>query len=180
MGIGFNRDSGQGLPTGLLSPVRSHPRAHAGPAPVNLSEPRRASRILLAEDNPTNQQVALILLRRLGCVATVATDGCEVLERLRGEPFDLILMDVQMPRMDGIETTRRIRQGEAGERHRKVRIIALTANALHGDREVCLEAGMCEYLTKPITLRSVAQVLETWGLGGPGAGDGVPAAAPCG
>jgi signal transduction histidine kinase/DNA-binding NarL/FixJ family response regulator len=110
-------------------------------------------RILLAEDNSTNQKVALLMLERLGWSADLAADGSEVLAALRRQSYDLILMDVQMPGMDGLEAARRIR-AELPPR-RQPRIIAMTANALLGDREACLAAGMDDYLSKPIRLEEL-------------------------
>ena len=110
-------------------------------------------RILLAEDNSTNQKVALLMLERLGWSADVAADGLEVLEALRRQSYDIILMDVQMPGMDGLEAARRI-AAEFPPEHRP-RIIAMTANALLGDREACLAAGMDDYLSKPIRLEEL-------------------------
>ena len=106
-------------------------------------------RILLAEDNPVNQKVALHMLARSGYRADTAADGLEVLSAIRRQHYDIVLMDVQMPEMDGLEATRRIRaEQEAGKP--VPWIIALTANAMEGDREMCEQAGMNDYLSKPI------------------------------
>ena len=114
-------------------------------------------RILVTEDNVVNQKVALLLLQRLGYTADVAADGEETLAALRRQRYDLILMDVQMPGMDGLETTRRIRaEWPAAE---SPRIIAVTANALREDRETCLSAGMDDYLSKPILLEDLRAAL---------------------
>jgi CheY-like chemotaxis protein len=106
--------------------------------------------VLLAEDNPVNQRLAVRLLEKRGHAVVVAGDGREALAALASrEPFDLVLMDVQMPDMDGLEATARIREGEqGGSRH--VPIIAMTAHAMKGDCERCLQAGMDAYLAKPI------------------------------
>ncbi|HIK09649.1 MAG TPA: response regulator [Oscillatoriaceae cyanobacterium M33_DOE_052] len=123
-------------------------------------------RILLAEDHPVNQKVALQMLQRLGYRAEVAANGLEVLDALGRAPYDVVLMDVQMPEMDGLETARRIRSGETGIRGQDgypgrspVRIIAMTANAMQGDREACLEAGMDDYISKPIRMPELRATL---------------------
>jgi CheY-like chemotaxis protein len=116
----------------------------------------------LVEDNAINQLVAAKLLEKQGYAVVIAENGREALATLEGEHFDLVLMDVQMPVMDGLETTAAIRQREAGT-GRHVPIVALTANALVGDRERCLRAGMDGYVAKPFQVQSLlsamAQVL---------------------
>ncbi|MCA9917337.1 MAG: response regulator [Anaerolineales bacterium] len=119
-------------------------------------------RILLAEDNLINQKVALRMLERLGYRAQVAQNGREVLAILQQQTFDIILMDVQMPEMDGLLATQHIRQNQALD-HQPY-IIALTANALKGDRERFLEAGMDNYLSKPVRLEDLAAALENFKL----------------
>jgi len=106
--------------------------------------------VLLAEDNVVNQKLACRLLERLGAEVTVADTGEAAIEKLSAGSFDVVLMDCQMPLLDGYEATRRIRAGAAGPGAMAVPIIALTAHALSGDRDQCLAAGMNEYLTKPI------------------------------
>ena len=109
-----------------------------------------------AEDNPVNQLVATKMLESLDCRVDVAADGTEVIQMSGRFPYDIIFMDVQMPHVDGLEATRRIRLRDG----HAVRIIAMTANAMQGDRETCLEAGMDDYVSKPITpevLRSALQ-----------------------
>ena len=113
--------------------------------------------MLIAEDNAVNQKVALFILARLGYRADVAADGAEALEALRRQPYDIILMDVHMPVMDGLEATRRIRR-EPGT-HRPW-IIALTANAMYGDRELCLASGMDDYVSKPIKPDEIGAALN--------------------
>jgi signal transduction histidine kinase/ligand-binding sensor domain-containing protein/DNA-binding response OmpR family regulator len=123
------------------------------PRPVpQLRQPEPSTsraRILLAEDNAVNQRVAVGVLQRKGHAVTVAANGEEALAALAQQSFDLILMDVQMPQMDGFEATRLIREGKSGADSR-IPIIAMTAHAMKGDRERCLEAGMSDYLAKPL------------------------------
>ena len=127
-------------------------RAERAPAPAPS-----ALRILLAEDNVVNQKVALRILQRLGHSADVAADGVEVLDALALRPYDVVLMDVQMPRMDGLEATRRLRADVAvGD---QPYVLALTANAMEGDREACLAAGCDDYLAKPVSLDGLRAAL---------------------
>jgi two-component system, sensor histidine kinase and response regulator len=131
-------------------------------------------RILLAEDNPVNQEVALGMLEALGCHADLASNGLEVLDALTRTAYDVILMDCQMPEMDGFEATRRIRELEAssglGTQHsalhsrppRHLPIVAVTAHAITGDRERCLTAGMGDYLSKPFVQDQLHAVLLRW------------------
>jgi CheY-like chemotaxis protein len=114
-------------------------------------------RILLAEDNSVNQRVALLLLERLGYKADLAANGIEVLAALRRQDYDVILMDVQMPEMDGLETARRITADPP--RGKRPHIIAITANVLRADRDACLAAGMEDYLSKPILLEDLRAAL---------------------
>jgi CheY-like chemotaxis protein len=120
-------------------------------APAPTAEPMTAEhrplRILLAEDNAVNQKLALRLLGQMGYDAQVANDGQEALDALERDEFDVVLMDVQMPELDGMEATRRIRRQWPD---RPIRIVAMTANAMAGDREACLAAGMDDYISKPI------------------------------
>ena len=143
------------------------PSPSKGRPPVSASATGAAPlRILLAEDNAINQQVALHLLARLGYRAEAVGNGLEVLEALRRQPYDVILMDVQMPEMDGLETARRVRSGEwleagmGSSLAAQPVILAMTANAMQGDRERCLEAGMDDYLSKPIRLDELARLLS--------------------
>jgi PAS domain S-box-containing protein len=119
-------------------------------------------RILLAEDNTVNQKLALRLLERMGYRADVVANGLEVLEALQRQRYDMILMDVQMPEMDGLEASRAIHEG--WEAWQRPRIVAMTANAMQGDREECLAAGMDDYLTKPIEIEALQETLEWVGL----------------
>ena len=132
------------------------------PAPDSKGGALEGRRVLVVEDNSTNRLVATRLLQRLGVVAETAVDGVDALARLRSAPFDLVLMDVQMPEMDGLEATRRIRAGEPGVPNPGLPIVALTAHAMAGDREACLAAGMDDYLSKPIDPARLREVLVRW------------------
>jgi CheY-like chemotaxis protein len=114
-------------------------------------------RVLLAEDNAVNQKLALRLLAQMGYRADVAANGQEALESLGRQDYDVVLMDVQMPEMDGLEASRQInRRWTQAERPR---IVAMTANAMQGDRERCLEAGMDDYITKPVRVQELMEAL---------------------
>lgn len=128
-------------------------------------------RVLLVEDNPINQRVARGLLERQNCKVVVAGDGSKAVELVAREKFDIVLMDGQMPDMDGYAAARAIRQLNSPAR--EVPIVALTASALQGDRERCLEAGMDDYLTKPIQLEPLIDALERWGRASAGDRSGV-------
>ncbi|MBW2497205.1 MAG: response regulator [Deltaproteobacteria bacterium] len=123
-------------------------------------EPRSRTRILLAEDLEVNQEVATAMLRLLGCDVTVVSDGIAAVERMASGAFDLVLMDCQMPGMDGFEATREIRAGEPADEH--VPIVALTAHAMDFDRSMCLDAGMDDYISKPCTKSELRTALMRW------------------
>jgi len=137
------------------------------PAPTAI-EPRMTDikhlRVLVAEDNPVNQKLVVHLLAKMGISARMANNGFEALDRLREAEADLVLMDCQMPGLDGYEASQRIRAGEAGEASKSIPIIALTANALASDRDRCLRAGMSEYMTKPIDRKLLRSMLEKYAL----------------
>jgi len=135
---------------------RDWARAGAGPAPA--APAAGPLRVLLAEDNAVNQRLAIRLLEKQGHQVTVANNGREAVEAVGRQAFDVVLMDVQMPEMNGFEASAAIREAERGT-GRHLPIIALTAHAMKGDREHCLEAGMDDYLSKPIQARALAQAL---------------------
>jgi two-component system, sensor histidine kinase and response regulator len=129
----------------------------------SLRESRGRLRILLAEDNRVNQVLAVRLLEKRGHEVTVAGNGEEALEALDRQAFDLVLMDVQMPEMDGLQATAAIRKGEMNT-GKHIPIIAMTAHAMAGDKERCLGAGMDDYLTKPIRPEQLVDVLNRYSL----------------
>jgi CheY-like chemotaxis protein len=145
---------------GLLGAESRVARAPEKPAKPTLDPglaERHPLRILLAEDNVVNQKLALRLLQQMGYRADVAANGIEAIECVERQPYDVVLMDVQMPEMDGLEASRRITERwPASERPR---IVAMTANAMQGDREECLAAGMDDYVTKPIRVEALVQAL---------------------
>jgi len=120
------------------------------------------ARILLAEDNLTNQLVALGILKKLGLQADAVANGQEALNALEASPYDLVLMDIQMPVMDGYEATRRIRGLHSPVNNPAIPVLAMTANAMAGDRQKCLDAGMNGYISKPIDPLLLAKELEKW------------------
>jgi CheY-like chemotaxis protein/HPt (histidine-containing phosphotransfer) domain-containing protein len=121
---------------------------------------RHPLRILLVEDYPANQKLALKLLERMGYSADVAENGVQALDRLERTPYDLVFMDRQMPEMDGLEATRRIRQREEELALPPVHIVAMTANAIQGDRELCIAAGMDDYVSKPIHVEALIEAIS--------------------
>jgi signal transduction histidine kinase/CheY-like chemotaxis protein len=142
----------------LARPVQVRTMPSNSPTIPPLAE-KYPLRILLAEDNPINQQLALVILNKMGYEPSVAANGKEVLDHLRKATFDLVFMDVQMPEMDGLEATRRIRTGNGSQPV----IIAITANVTRQDREECLAEGMNDYLSKPVDLEQLTYMLEKWG-----------------
>jgi len=135
--------------------------------PIELPEPTFDAKsnkyhILLAEDNPVNQKVATIILEKFSCKVTVAANGLEALSHIKQEPFDAVFMDCQMPEMDGYDASRAIRKLPSLEVNQDIPIIAFTANAMSEDRDKCSEAGMDDYLTKPIDINELQIVLKRW------------------
>jgi signal transduction histidine kinase/CheY-like chemotaxis protein len=132
--------------------------AHAGPDDERVAAPAcEGLRVLLAEDNPVNAMLAVSLLRREGCSVDKAADGHEALQALAGAPYDLVLMDMRMPGLDGLETTRRYRA-----RGGRAPVVALTANAFEEDRRACLEAGMNDFLSKPLDPAALRATVARW------------------
>ena len=187
--IGFTSQEGVGSTFWFHLPLaRSAPKAPAPPGasavlawtPATVPQPGSAGRILVVEDNPVNQEVTMALLEALGYPADLAEDGLEAVAKVERGDYGLVLMDMQMPNLDGMEATRLIRglPGEPGG----VPIIAMTANAMESDRALCLEAGMDGYLSKPVNRSLLQAAIEQWtgrrsALAAPGGGDGQDAAA---
>ena len=178
--IGFTSAPGQGsnfwfeldLPLVARTPglaLATPPPDHRGlavpPAEIGADAPPSGRRLLVAEDNEANQIVIRHMLARLGHAVVIVPDGQAALEALAQERYDAVLMDCQMPRLDGYEATRRLRAGAVPGLPEKLPIIALTAYAMPADRERCLAAGMSDYLTKPVRLGRLREVLQQFGLG---------------
>jgi signal transduction histidine kinase/ActR/RegA family two-component response regulator len=166
--IGLTSEPGLGSRFWFTLPCRREERLPPPPQPAALPPPEqperrsRASRVLLVEDHPANQKLALWLLQRQGHQVTLAENGAEALQLIKALAFDIVLMDVQMPVMDGLEATRRIRELERSRGDKHHPIIAMTAGAIVGDREKCLAAGMDDYLSKPIAAPQLFAKLEQW------------------
>ncbi|MBK1841682.1 response regulator [Azospirillum sp. YIM B02556] len=145
------------VPIPIRLPIIGKAGVTAEMVPAEQPEAKPRARVLVAEDNPVNQQLTLALLRRAGHGAEAVSNGEEAVEAVIARPYDLVLMDVQMPVMDGLTATRRIRRlsGPAA----RVPVVALTANAMQGDAALCLEAGMNDYLSKPINARKLLDTL---------------------
>ncbi len=160
--------------SGMLTDDPLESPSRPGDAPLT----REGGRVLLVEDNPINQYVAAEMLRRLGLRVSLAANGAEAVALVHANSYDLVLMDCQMPQMDGFTATHRIRNLEASDpRRAPLPIVALTANAMGGDRDSCLAAGMTDYLAKPITIAALAEVLARHLISSPGSAAAPP---PCG
>ena len=149
----------------LELPAARHANGLVTPPADTEEHPERKLRILVAEDNSVNQRLAARLLEREGHTVTIANSGQQALERFEQNQFDLILMDVQMPDLDGLQATTRIREKERGSGHR-IPIVAMTAQAAESDRLRCLESGMDAYVTKPVHVPELMKLIESVVLGG--------------
>jgi len=150
------------LASALAVPDLAVDRSNLAPRPSMRVVKKRSARILIAEDNPINQIVAQEILNSLGYRSDLAGNGLEALEAMRQIPYDLVFMDCQMPEMDGYEATRALRKGATGIARHDVPVIALTANAMESDRRDCLEAGMNDFLPKPVSPEDMKAILERW------------------
>jgi CheY-like chemotaxis protein/HPt (histidine-containing phosphotransfer) domain-containing protein len=126
------------------------------------SNPTVTAKILLVEDNAVNQEIVMMMLQKFGCIVTIANNGAEALNKLELDNYNLILMDCMMPIMDGYEATMNIRKMQRNDNIPKLPIIALTANAIEGDREKCLACGMDDYISKPFNADDLLQKLKFW------------------
>ena len=126
----------------------------------NLAPPLSNFSILLAEDNPVNQKVALRVLKHLGYQADISSNGQEVIQAIAEKSYDLILMDMQMPEMDGIEATKYIREQESATQMPPMVIVAMTANTSDDDQNICRDAGMSDVISKPIQIDKLKNVLQ--------------------
>ncbi len=173
--FGFTLPFGLAEPAPAALPAGSGAPGGPGPDPgPSQAAPARVLRVLLVEDNAVNQKVGLGMLRRLGHAVSVAANGQEALERLAAEPFDLVLMDMQMPVMDGLEATRRLRAREAALGLPRTRVIATTANAMASDQALCLAAGMDGFISKPLGAAALKAELDR--AGGDSGQSGAPPA----
>jgi CheY-like chemotaxis protein len=149
----------------LVAVLNRWSRTHV-PLPPDPDSPAQelwsplSARVLLAEDTPINQTLATIILTRMGCEVTVANNGLEAVDAFAASTFDLVLMDIQMPEMGGIEATQAIRDMESRQARRPTPIIAVTANALKGDRERYLASGMNGYVSKPISVEALKSEMQ--------------------
>jgi CheY-like chemotaxis protein/HPt (histidine-containing phosphotransfer) domain-containing protein len=193
---GFSQAAFASCLTKPIKPVQLHEtlvRVVSGAKPAKKAasaqklDPKLASRlplqVLLCDDNVVNQKVALRLLQQMGYKADIAANGLQALQALDKKPYDLIFMDVMMPEMDGLEATRVIRERQKDRaKHPNYKspiiVVAMTANAMQGDRGKCLEAGMDDYLPKPVRLEDIRAIVERWGSSAGMSEQGDPAATP--
>ncbi len=143
-----------------LMPHESGNRMRDVPEPMVVPPSTVGARVLLVEDNPVNQDVAMGMLEQLGCEVVLATNGKHAVDMSKMEKYDIVLMDCQMPTMDGYEATRRMKLD--GSLNAPTPVVALTANAMDGDREKCLEAGMDDYVSKPVRTQVLSHMIEKW------------------
>jgi len=188
--IGLQSELGQGSTFTLTLPLHEAPVDNSGPlsAPMELMEiadagPRYAGMVvLLAEDHPVNEMMLRLLLLRLGCIVRVARGGAQAVAQWEQGGIDLVLMDVQMPGMSGLQATQMIREAESRRRLKRTPIVAVTANAMAGDRQACLAAGMDGYTPKPVSPQALMQemdrVLAVLASGQPPAAPALPVDAP--
>ena len=146
------QDHGRGDPAAAGALITVHSISERRPAPL---------RILLADDNPVNCRIAVLMLEKAGHQIDVVNGGADAIEAVRGKTYDLVLMDVQMPDVDGLEATRRIRALPVA--HAGVPVIAITASAMQGDDQRCFDAGMNDYVTKPIDRARLLSKVSEWG-----------------
>jgi CheY-like chemotaxis protein len=155
--------AGSGSADGGLAKIEGEGAMEHSAATSTISENgKRKIRILVVEDNPVNQKVAQVMLRKMGLRADVVADGQEAVKTLRMIPYDLVLMDCQMPEMDGFEATRSIRQEGSKALNPHIPIIAMTAATMQGDRKKCIQAGMNDFIAKPVQQRELAEILARW------------------
>jgi len=151
-------EEGKGSVFSVSVPLEYSPYESSSPSAsvLGAESPLKDVRILVAEDDLVNQRYLVRLLQKMGCTVTLAETGIQAVDALKKESFDLVLMDVEMPEMDGIEATRRIRDPETGCLDPAVPIVALTARAMWGDEQRCIHAGMNDYASKPVDVRQPA------------------------
>jgi signal transduction histidine kinase/CheY-like chemotaxis protein/HPt (histidine-containing phosphotransfer) domain-containing protein len=167
-GIGVTSQEGEGSEfwfTVRLGLGQANSPEEAMPQPSQPFAGRHA-RILVVEDNSANREVALGILKKLGLHADAVADGAEAVAALESIPYDLVFMDMRMPVMDGVAATRHIRNSQSTVLHRNIPIVAMTANAMMSDRQLCLDAGMNDFVTKPISVAALRDTLERWLPGG--------------
>ena len=145
----------------------AHLAAQKAPAPLVIEPPAAEKNegpveVLVVDDNLVNQKLSSKMLQRLGCVVKVVENGKLAVEQVEKKKYDVVFMDCQMPVMDGYEATRRIRERESGEDNGRVPIVAMTANAMKGDRENCIAAGMDDYISKPFKPADFKRMVENW------------------